>query len=121
MTTLMVWNYQVDQTTEDGYTWVKVPTNYKVGSRQELLFWRVMNATGGTSKEYFYSPQDYESFSGVPMSEYQEQTNAWHIQHKDALQEFAIKSTNTNATIVSNGRTFASFFSTEQPTGSTVS
>jgi hypothetical protein len=48
----------------NGYAWVKVPTNYKVGSRQELLFWCVMNATGGTSKEYFYSPQDYESFLG---------------------------------------------------------
>jgi hypothetical protein len=44
------------------------------------------------------------------MSEYQEQIEAWQIQHENALKEFAIKSTNTNATIVSNGRTFASFF-----------
>ena len=123
MTTLMVWNYQVDHNT-GGFSWVKIPTDYKVGTRAELLFWRVMDAAhGATSKDFFLSPRDYEVFSGNPVSEYMEQVYAWNEQHKMALKEFQLTKTKTNATVVSNGRSYASFFPTEveQQSGSTVS
>lgn len=122
MSTLMVWNHQVDHSTEEGYSWVKIPTDYKVGTRAELLFWRVMDH-GGMCKDFFYSPHEYEAFSGNPISEYKEQVDAWNEQHKAALKEFQIaKTTNTSATIAS-GRSYASFFPTEveQQTESTVS
>jgi len=114
MTTLMVWNYQVDQNTEAGYSWVKIPTDYKVGTRAELLFWRVMDAAHcATSKDFFYSPHEYEAFSGNSVDEYKEQVDAWNEQHKTALKEFQLTETKTSATIVSNGRSYASFFPTE--------
>lgn len=120
MATLMVWDYQDDQDSENDYAWNRVPTEYKVGSRAELLYWRV-KANGDTSKDFFYSPHDYEAFSGVSIDQYKVQVDAWTEQHKAALKEFDITQTNTNATIVSNGRSYASFFPTEQPIGSTVS
>lgn len=117
MTTLMVWNYQVndntevDHNTEEGYSWVKIPTDYKVGTRAEFLFWRVMDAAhGATSKDFFYSPHEYEVFLGIPISE---EYTAWNDQHKMALKEFQLTETKTNATVVSNGRSYASFFPTE--------
>uniref|UniRef100_A0A6C0IXY8 Uncharacterized protein n=1 Tax=viral metagenome TaxID=1070528 RepID=A0A6C0IXY8_9ZZZZ len=121
MTTLMVWNYQVDHNTE-GYSWVKVPTEYKVGTRAEFLFWRVMDAAhSSTEKDFFYSHREYEAFSGNPVDK--EQADAWDEQHKSALKEFQITDTKRNATIVSNGCSYASFFPTEveQQTVSTVS
>jgi len=124
MTTIMVWNYQADHNTKEGYSWVKVPTEYIVGTRAELLFWRVMDvANGATSKNFFYSPDDYQAFSGNPIDEYKEQVVAWAEQHNSALKEFQITETKTNTTVVSNGRSYASFFPTEveQQTGSTVS
>lgn len=73
----------------DDYVWNKVATEYRVGSRQELLFWRVMNSAGGaTSKDYFYSPSDYEAFSGISMELYREQIDAWNEQHVSAMTEF---------------------------------
>jgi|APSaa5957512576_1039674.scaffolds.fasta_scaffold26950_1 hypothetical protein len=114
MTTLMVWNYQVDHNTEEGYSWVKIPTDYKVGTRAELLFWRVMDVVHGTmSKDFFYSPHEYEVFSGITISEYTEQVDAWNDQHKMALKEFQLTETKTNVTVVSNGRSYSSFFPTE--------
>lgn len=107
MTTLMVWNYQVNDNTEEEYSWVKIPTDYKVGTRAEFLFWRVMDAAhGATSKEFFYSPHEYEVFSGIPISAY----TAWNDQHKMALKEFQLTETKSNVTVVSNGRSYASFF-----------
>lgn len=123
MTTLMVWHYHVDKGSEDGYKWAKVPTDYKVGTREELLFWRVMDTNGATSsKDYFYSPHEYEAFSGIPMDQYKEQVDAWDVQHKAALKEFNITRTNTNmTTAISNERSsYVSFFSTPMPTESTV-
>lgn len=115
MTTLMVWNYQVDHGAEDGYEWKKVPTEYRVGTRAELLFWRVMDAaSGATSKDFFYSPHEYEAFSGVSIDQYKEQVEAWTEQHTNALNEFNIVQTKTNVTMVSNGRLYASFFPTEE-------
>lgn len=111
MSTLMVWSYEVDL--EDGYAWKKVPTEHKVGSRAELLFWRVKDAASGeTSKDYFYSHHEYEAFSGNSIDQYEEQVDAWTEQHKAA--EFDITQTKINATIVSNGRSYASCFPTEE-------
>jgi hypothetical protein len=93
---------------------VKIPTDYKVGTRAELLFWRVMDAAhGATSKDFFYSPHEYEMFSGIPISENTEQVDAWNDQHKMALKEFQLTKTKTNTTVVSIGRSYASFFPTE--------
>ena len=120
MSTLMVWNYETDHNTVDGYTWRKIATDYKVGSREELLFWRVMvAANGAASKDYFYSPRDYAAFSGNNIDMYKEQIDAWSEQHKTILQE--INTTNDNATVVSNGGSYASFFPTEELTESTAS
>ena len=124
MTTLMVWDYQADHNSEEGYTWKKVPTQYKVGSHQELLFWRVMDTVNGaSSKDYFYSPREYEVFSGISMDEYKDKVACWAEQYNAASKKLNITSTNTNATIISNGGSYASFFSidTVQPTESTVS
>jgi hypothetical protein len=121
MTTLMVWNYQTDHNTEESYSWVQVPTEYRVGTRAELLFWRVTNAAHGTtSKDFFYSPREYEVFSGNSIDEYKEQVDAWTEQQKSALKEFQITETKTDTTIVSNGRSYASFFPTKKQTVSTV-
>lgn len=80
----MVWNYEVDHDSEDGYTWRKVGTDYKVGSRQELLFWRVIDAaSGASSKDYFYSPREYEAFSGNTIDPHQVET--WNEQHNTAV------------------------------------
>lgn len=114
MATLMVWDYQVDPE-EGSYAWKKVPTEYKMGSRAELLFWRVMDAANSaTVKDFFYSPHEYEEFSGNSMDQYKEQVAAWTEQHKAAVKEFDITETNTNATIISNGRSYSSFFPTEE-------
>ena len=114
----MVWSYQAGNSTEDGH-WKQIPTEYKVGTRAELLFWRVMNAaTGATLKEFFYSPRDYEMFSGRSIYEFKEQFDAWTEQHKAALAEFEMiteNQGNSNATVVVNGRAYTSFFPTEQP------
>lgn len=122
MTTLMVWDKQWNEV-ENDYVWTKVPTEYKVGSYQEELFWRVMDAAnGGTSKDYFRSPRDYEAFSGISMDQYKEQVDAWTQQFQAAMRKFNINHTKTNATMISNGRSYASFFPTDgEPTGSTVS
>jgi hypothetical protein len=93
MNTIMVWNYQWDDL-ESQYTWKKIPTDYRVGLNEEAIFWRVIDSTSGTSlKEYFYSPEDYESFSGIPMGEYQDRVDAWKIQHKSIENEFNIDKT----------------------------
>ncbi len=124
MSTLMVWEYQIDDA-EHEYVWNKVATQYKVGSYQEALFWRVIDTANGiTSKDYFYSPRDYEAFSGISMDQYKEQVEAWNQQYQAAMTKFNIKHTNTNATVISNGRSYASFFPTDgyvEPTESTVS
>ena len=59
----MVWDYHVNNF--DGeYMWTKVPTRYFVGSHEEKLFWRVMTPQS-TTKEFFYSPEEYQAFSGT--------------------------------------------------------
>lgn len=100
---------------EGDYTWKKIATGHRVGTRQELLFWRVATH-GGASKEYFYSPEDYEAFSGIPMSEFQEQADAWKQQYAAAEQEFNDANTNINSALMYNdGQSYASFFPTDQP------
>ena len=121
MATLMVWTYQVDHGSEDNHTWNKVASDYKIGTHEELLFWRVINS-GATTKDYFYSPHDYSVFSGIPMDVYKEQVDAWHEKYDVTLKALNITRTNINATIISNGRSYASFFPTDpvELTGSTA-
>ena len=112
MTTLMVWDYQMDYV-EGDYVWKKIPTEFSAGSHEELLFWRVMNSSDGSNmKEYFYSPEDYEAFSGNPMCDYQERAESWREQYESTMNKLNIdvepifKSEYT-------GRSYASLLTTE--------
>jgi hypothetical protein len=113
----MVWNHQVGNS-DAGYTWKKVPTEYKVGSQAENLFWRVHD--GATEKHYFYSPFEYESFSGIPIEQYKDQVDAWTEKQKTLLKDFNTAAQPNTAMISESGRSYNSFFPTAQ-TESTIS
>lgn len=120
MSTLMVWDRKMDWT-EGVYVWKKVETQYKVGTRQEQLFWRVIDSAT-SSKEFFYSPEDYQEYSGIPMSEYKEQADAWKLQYEAAEREFNAVTTSRNTTMIYNGQSYASFFPTSsEETAATIS
>ena len=55
-----MWERMVD---DDGeLDWQLRATTDVVGSAKELMYWRVMNASG---KHYFHSPDEYFMFAGV--------------------------------------------------------
>lgn len=107
----MVWDYHASNF--DGeYMWTKVPTNYFVGTHEEKLFWRVMTPHS-TTKEFFYSPEDYQAFSGIDISELQEEVVEWKKRYVLLEGEMsAVQKETLDQKMALNAATYAALFAT---------
>tara|TARA_Y100001936_G_scaffold244932_1_gene286090 strand:+ start:1607 stop:1942 length:336 start_codon:yes stop_codon:yes gene_type:complete len=105
----MVWDQHFN--VYDGeHTWGKVPTSYQVGSRDEELFWRVID-TETSTKEYFWTPEDYQSFSGVDLSSLESEVQMWKKRYIELEKEMRNSENHpVDERIASNAATYASFF-----------
>lgn len=83
--------------------------NYKVGSKDELLFFKVALATGqcnsanGSNTLFYYSPEHYENHMHSTVDP--EQLSEWYYRHDIRLAEIVTKTksklnTNFNTTVV---------------------
>lgn len=109
---LMVWDYHTSNF--DGeYMWTKVPTKYFVGSHEEELFWRVMTPQS-TTKEFFYTPEDYQAFSGIDISELQEEVVEWKKRYVLLEREMSVVQKETlDRKMALNAATYAALFATQ--------
>lgn len=83
---LFVWEPTAAADGTELFVWNRMPTGYRVGSKDELRFWRVM-ATGATDKEFFYHPAHYCNKAGVDPSTLKDTILHWEAQQAEAQQD----------------------------------
>ena len=78
---IRVWERMYDEMS-DSMEWTLVETVYRVGTTDELFFWRALPADGISGKSFFYGPEDYFLHCGVDPGEHNAVIMKWREKQR---------------------------------------
>jgi hypothetical protein len=84
---IRVWERIYDELA-DSIEWDLVDTEHHVGSRNELMYWRVIES-GTSNKTFFHGPEDYFLHSGADATEHQPVIMRWREKQRLLRRLFA--------------------------------